>query len=79
MEMEKIDTANSIVPRRFSPVIQEQAGKKPLCISLTDTRNREHNENSDSCCIGVLIRLDNPVTRTGDRIVKYGSPEMKET
>jgi len=43
--MEKLDTANSIFPRGFSPAKKAETGKTPFHVNLTHTWNREHNES----------------------------------
>ncbi len=43
-KMEKLDIANSIFPREFTPAKKEEARKTPFPVSLTHIWNREHNE-----------------------------------
>ena len=64
-KMEKLDIANSIFPRRFSPAKKEEARKIPFPVNLTHTWNREHNKEFRVIFHLLLTRLGDPVTRGG--------------
>ena len=65
LKMDKFDTANSIVPRRFSPAIKEGARKTPLSVSLTTPWIVDIMRHSEPYIISVLMGFDGPGTGIG--------------